>query len=174
MFMKNVKNIVYLSMLIAMEVILSRFLSIQTPVVKFGFGFLPVAAASIMFGPVSGSIVAAMADIIGSILFPVGAYFPGFTLSAFLGGTVYGVIMHNKKPSFLRTMAAVAIITIMVDLVLNTYWLTLITGKAASAFIIPRIIKSGIMFPVQNALIYSLWNVLGKVYHTDRVYVSQK
>lgn len=52
--MKNTKNIAYLSMFIAMEVILSRFLSIQTPIVKFGFSFLPIAAASIMFGGILG------------------------------------------------------------------------------------------------------------------------
>lgn len=172
--MKNVKNIVYLSMFVAMEVILSRFLSINTPIVKFGFGFLPIAAASIMFGPISGGIAASMSDIIGSVLFPNGAYFPGLTLSAFLGGTIYGIMMHNKKPSFLRAAMAVSIITIFVNLGLNTYWLTLITGKAASVIIIPRIIKSGIMFPVQSILIYSLWSVLEKVYHLGGVYVSSK
>lgn len=165
--MKNTKNIAYLSMFIAMEVILSRFLSIQTPIVKFGFSFLPIAAASIMFGGILGGAAAAIADVLGAVMFPIGAYFPGFTVSAFLGGTLYGIIMHKKKSSILRTIAAVAIITIIVDLVLNTYWLTLITGKAASILIIPRVIRSAIMFPVQSALIYSLWNILEKVYHTD-------
>ena len=31
-----------------------------------------------------------LGDLIGALLFPVGAYFPGFTLSSFLDGAIYG------------------------------------------------------------------------------------
>ena len=39
-----------LSMLIALQVVLSRFLSIETPFVKIGTGFVPVMLAGSLFG----------------------------------------------------------------------------------------------------------------------------
>ena len=51
----NTKNLIFLAFLIAfliaLEIILTRFLSINTPIVRIGFGFLPVAMAGILFGP---------------------------------------------------------------------------------------------------------------------------
>ena len=39
----DVKKLIQISLLIAIEVILTRFCSIQTPIVRIGFGFLPIA-----------------------------------------------------------------------------------------------------------------------------------
>ena len=40
------------AMLLAMEVILSRFFFIATPVTKFSFAFVPLAVCGALFGPV--------------------------------------------------------------------------------------------------------------------------
>jgi ECF transporter S component (folate family) len=93
------KTLVFVSLLIAMEVIFTRFLSVQTPILRIGFGFIPVAFAGIMFGPIIAGLTGAVADIIGVLLFPAGSFFPGFTLSAFLGGAAYGVFLHKKPDS---------------------------------------------------------------------------
>ena len=45
-------RLVIMAFLIAMEIILTRFCSINTPILRIGFGFLPVAMMGIMFGPV--------------------------------------------------------------------------------------------------------------------------
>jgi ECF transporter S component (folate family) len=138
-------------------------MSIETPIIRIGFGFLPNVIASIMFGPLLGGIAAATGDILGMLIFPKGAYFPGFTLTAFLGGVIYGLVLHNKKSSIKTSLLAVSIITIFINLGLNTLWLHIITGKAALAILIPRIIKSSIEFPVKISLIYSLWKLLEKI-----------
>lgn len=156
-FLKTTKTMVFLALFISMAVVLTRFFSIQTPIIRIGFGFLPIALASIMFGPISGGIVAAISDIIGMVLFPNGAYFPGFTLSAFFSGIIYGVVLYKKPISIIRVSIAILIITLFIDLGLNTLWLSMITGKAVSVLIVPRIIKSSIMFPIQTFLIHVVW-----------------
>lgn len=163
--MKNIRVLVYMALLIAMDIILTRFLSFQTPIVRVSFGFLPIAFSAILFGPVLGGVTAALSDIIGMMLFPpsTGPYFPGFTLSAFIGGAIYGLFLHKNPKSVLRTVLAVVTIILFVDLGLNTLWLTILTGKAASAIIIPRITKSLIMLPVQVALITLLWRSVGSM-----------
>lgn len=171
--MKNIKVLIYLSLLIAMEVVFTRFLSIQTPILRIGFSFLPVAIAAIMFGALPAGIAAAVADVLGMMIFPSGAFFPGFTLSAFLGGVIYGVILHNKRVSISRTIVSVMCITVFVDIMLNTYWLTILTGKAALVLLLPRLIKSSIMFPIQTALIYILWGYMEKAGHANGFYYKK-
>lgn len=165
--MKNIKVLVYLSLLIAMEIVFTRVLSIQTPTIRIAFDFLPIAISAIMFGALKAGFASAVADVLGMMLFPSGPFFPGFTLSAFLVGAIYGIILHNKKVSVSRTIVAVVIITIFVDIMLNTYWLTILTGKAASVLLVPRLIKSTVMFPIQISLIYTVWKCIKKVGYTN-------
>lgn len=55
-----------------------------------------------------GGIGAAAADFIGMMLFPVGgAYFPGFTISAFLSAGIYGVLLYKKPKNLTRISMAV-------------------------------------------------------------------
>ena len=109
----NTKIITELGLLIALQVILTRFMSIHTPIVRIGFGFLPLAMTSILYGPWVGGITAVIADLIGFTLFPTGTYFPGFTLTAFLTGFTYGILFHNKPKSHKRLLLSVFIVCIL-------------------------------------------------------------
>lgn len=145
----DVKKLAVMSLLIAMEVVLSRFLSVTTPIVKISFSFLPIALSGALYGPVYAGIGAAAADILGMLLFPAGAFFPGFTLTAFLTGIVYGVCLHGQSRCLLRTCVAVFVIAIVLNLGLNTLWLRIITGKGYLALLPPRVLKSIVMIPVK-------------------------
>lgn len=159
--MKNIKIVISLSMFIAMEVILTRFLSIQTPIVRIGFSFIPIALSSMIFGPIFGGITAALADIIGMMIFPSGgAYFPGFTLSAFLTGMIYGLFLYKKQKTLFQVSLAVIAVSLFVNLGLDTIWLWIITGKGFIALLTPRIIKTLVMAPIQILMIKSLWSYL--------------
>lgn len=165
--MKNTKSFVFMGLLIALDIVLTRFLSIQTPILRIGFGFIPVALAGIMFGPIWGGVTAALGDIIGMLIFPQGAYFPGFTLSAFISGAVYGLFLHKKSKSILNISIAVLLIIIVVDLGFNSLWLSMITGKAFIVLIVPRIVKSAIMLSIQVLTIFTVWRFVGAYIETQ-------
>lgn len=150
----NVKKMVQISLLIATSVVLSRFLSIATPIVKIGFAFLPIAIAGFMYGPAWGAVTGGVADFIGAILFPIGPYFPGFTLTAALSGMTYGLVLHKKEKSLYQILLAVSIITVFLHLGLNTLWLVILSGKGALGLLPSRIIQQAVMVPVQVASIY--------------------
>lgn len=160
--MKKAIIIVFLGLLIALEVIFTRFLSFQTTVLRISFGFLPIAAAAIIFGPVAGGLCGALADVIGMLIFPRGAYFPGLTLSAFATGFIYGIFLHKKAVTTARIIMASVIITVFVDILLNTYWLSIITGNPFSAIILPRTVKNLAMMPLQVVLISAVWRLIIK------------
>ena len=167
--MNHVKKVVYLGLFIALEVILTRFLSIQTPIIRIGFTFLPVAISAMMFGPLSAGIAAALADVIGMMLFPSGgAYFPGFTLTAFLSGAIFGVLLYNKPKSIVRIGIAVVIICVLVNLGLDTLWLKMITGKGYLALMPARIIKCAAMIPIEITIIMLVWKYIVGQLNYDR------
>ncbi|MBB6217318.1 ECF transporter S component (folate family) [Anaerosolibacter carboniphilus] len=157
--MSNVRKMVFLSLFIALEVVLTRFLSVQTPIVRIGFTFLPIAISSMMFGPIFGGVAAALADIIGMMVFPSGgAYFPGFTLTAFLSGVIYGVVLYKKPKNLVRISISAIIVSIVINLGLDTVWLMILTGKGFIALLPARIIKCLVMIPIQIPMIHIVWN----------------
>lgn len=158
---KRLTTLVSLALLIAIEVVLSRFFSIRTPVVRIGFGFVPIAVAGMMFGPVGGTVVAGVGDLLGATLFPSGAFHPGFTLSTALGGLVYGLLLHQKEGTpewshakmLVRIAIAAGINCFAIALCLNTVWLTQLLGKGFMVLMAPRIVKEAVMFVVDFVVI---------------------
>ena len=80
----NTKMLVTAGILIALNIILSRFLSINLWNLKFGFTFVSIFVAAYFYGAGFAATVAGIADVIGALLFPSGSFFPGFTLTALL------------------------------------------------------------------------------------------
>jgi ECF transporter S component (folate family) len=153
---KNVSLLAFMALFVTLEVILTRFLSIQTPILRIGFAYLPLAVSAMMLGPIYGGVAAAVADVVGMMLFPSGAYFPGFTLSAFLSGVGYGIFTVKRKDT-LHIAIGVLLVSILVNLVLDTVWLWMITGQGYLALLPVRVVKIGIMIPIQIATIKIIW-----------------
>lgn len=157
-------QLVVMSFLIALEIILTRFLSINLPIARIGFGFLPVALSAAMFGPVWAGIGYAIGDILGMLIFPSGAFFPGFTLSAFLTGTLYGIFLYNKEITYKRSLAASFCVLFLITVCLNTFWLHIMLGKGIYALIVPRLLEAALMLIVQTVTIPLVLNRIVKHY----------
>lgn len=148
----NAESIVMLGVLISTEIVLSRFFSISAWNIKIGFAFLPVVAAAILMGPLQAGIVAGMGDFIGALLFPIGAYFPGFTLTAFLTGMFFGLFLH-KGQTMARVIGAVAVNQLVLSLLLNTLWISVMYHSPFVALIIVRIVQCAVLIPIQIIMI---------------------
>ena len=103
----NTEKLVITAILIALEIILTRFVGISTPMLRISFGFLPMVIVAMYYGPIWGGGAYALADVLGSLIFPTGAYFPGFTVSACLTGIIYGLFLHKRKVTVGTGLAAV-------------------------------------------------------------------
>ena len=150
-----------LALLTAVEIILSRFLSISAWNIKIGFSFVPIVVAAILFGPLEAGIVAALGDFIGALLFPIGAYFPGFTLTAFLTGCVFGLFLHRKQ-GWLQCIAAVGINQFILGLFLNTLWISILYGSPYGPLLATRVIQSILLTVVQLVCIQAITKVLAR------------
>ena len=84
------KKIILSAMLLSILIVLSRFFSIKSSFLVISFSFIPMMLAAIYLGPKYAAIITGLGDLIGAILFPFGAYFPGFTISSAIIGFIYG------------------------------------------------------------------------------------
>ena len=170
--MKNrerLKFICFAAILIAIEIVLNRFVSINTAGLKIGFSFVPIVIAAVLFGPVRAGIIYCIADMIGAILFPIGPYFPGFSICAFLMGMTYGAFLYKKeKVGFFRNILPPVIINnVILGLLVNTLWVSILYGsKTYWGWFVYRLPEYAVLIPVSAILIpaiFKLTEVLRKV-----------
>ena len=150
-----------LALLTALEIVLSRFLSINAWNIKIGFNFIPIVIAAILYGPLEAGIVAALGDFIGALLFPIGAYFPGFTLTAFLHGLVFGLFLY-KKQDWLQSFACVGINQFILSLFLNTLWISVLYGSPYAPLLATRVVQCILLTIVQLICIQAIAKVLAR------------
>ncbi len=149
----------YLALLIAVEVVLNRFLSINTNNLSIGFSFIPVVVAAALFGPIPAAIVNGMADLLGSILFPRGTIHLGIVACAVLTGFVYGLFLRSQKadgsvPFFPNIVLAAIVPNIVFGLFLNTLWIAML-GDIRTYWVhfSTRLVQFAIAIPLNLILI---------------------
>ena len=158
----STKKLITLGVLVAMDVVLTRFLSLNAWNTRIGFGFVPMVIAALVYGPLSAAVVGALADFLGAILFPTGPYFPGFTFSMFLMGLVFGFFLY-KKQSFSRVLLAVAVHQLVLSLLLNTLWISLLYGSPYRALLVSRLPQCALLTAVQLVVIQGLVRLLPRL-----------
>lgn len=161
------KKIILSAMLLSILIVLSRFFSIKSSFLVISFSFIPMMLAGIYLGPKYSTIIAALGDLIGAILFPFGAYFPGFTITAGLMGFIYGVFLYKKPEEerknfkFIIQLIISSIIVLGgIKILLESIFLNVIYGKAYLAVIASRFTTQAIMLPVQVITIFVLEKTL--------------
>ena len=150
---RQIGRLTRMALLVALEVVLSRFLSIQSPYGKIGFAFLPLALSGALFGPWGGVAVGTVADLLGATLFPSGAFFPGFTLTTALKGAVFGLLFREERPHQAKIFAAVSLNALVMGLGLNTLWLSWLYNTSYMALIPTRLAQELVVIPLQTVLL---------------------
>ena len=159
MNLEKTKKLTTVAILVAMHIILSRFLSYSVWNMKIGFDFLPVAVAAVLYGPAAAAAVGGIGDFIGAILFPIGPYFPGYTLSAALMGVVLGLLLRRKQ-TLPRILAAVAVNQWVISLLLTSYWISFTNLTPYWPMVASRIPQSAVMTVLQIAVLLLLPRLL--------------
>ncbi len=156
--LKSVRCLAVTGLLIAVNVALDLLgLTIKLPPnLRIGFGFLCNAAVGMLFGPVAGMLAGVCTDMLGYFAgnFTMGAYFPGYTLTAVAGGLIWGLWLYPKKLSIWRAAGAKTCINLFCNIGLNTLWLTVTGGKAMGVLLAVRVPKNLIMLIIEIPILY--------------------
>lgn len=189
----STKTIVSLSVLVALQVILTRFCSFSAWNIRIGFGFVALVVAAVLHGPVAAMLVGGLGDLIGAIAFPTGSYFPGFTLTQMLMGLSFGLalyrkpfhtqeanagglhgvhstestidadlssILHAALPQPLRATFVVLFNQLVLSLLMNTLWISILYGSSFTGLLTTRIMQAAVTAPIQIAVVLTLAEVL--------------
>ena len=166
--LRNTKTLALAAMLTAIGIILSFFKIPVNQLITIGFGSLPLSVSGMLLGPAVSGIVGALMDVGGYLVKPTGPFFPGFTISGIVSGIIYGLFFYKKKITLKRVIVAQVILTIVVNILMNSYWLNILYLKDGYIpVIISRLPKEFIMLPIMTAMKYIVLKTVQeiKVFH---------
>jgi len=158
--LKQVKTVTVCAMLGAVAIVLGS-LSIELgSTLRIGFSGIPNELASMLFGPVVGGIMGGIGDILKFLIKPTGPYFFGYTLNAILGPVIYGIFFYHRPIQLGRVVAAKITVALLVNLLLGTWWLTILYGKGFLAILPARFIKQVVSVPIDSVIFYVIAKTL--------------
>ena len=157
----SLRKLVLASILVAMQIVLSRYIGVQSQFFQSSFGFVPIACASALLGPLWGSVVAFIADFIGVTIAGTGAYFPLFGVKEILYALIFAAFLYKRKPSAIKAALCVVVQTVFVAIPLTPLWLYIYfsmlgTTKAFSVIFMSKITASLIELPIKAAVLIPL------------------
>lgn len=155
----SVRQLTTMALMAALLVVFSQFFAIETPLLKVSFAFIPHVLTGLLFSPVWSGIIAVIADIISHTLFSKGSpFFLGFTLNAFLTGSIYSLFFYKKSITWKNTIFANIAVLLIVRLGLTPIWLMYMyhIPYFNMAMWLPRLIKNAVITPIEIFCIYSL------------------
>ncbi len=148
--LRRLRSVVLAGLLLALQIVVDLTIGIYiTPEMKIAFGFVFLAVSGALFGPSVAALQGAVADLYVALFFPKGAYFPGYTFSAALGGMLYGLFFYKRGINWRRALCAKGLVNLVINIGLNTLWLSLTGGKAMAVLLPARILKNAVLLPIE-------------------------
>lgn len=151
-------------MLLALRIVLGYFANFTLaafPGVKFSLVFIPTAICGMILGPVPTAVMGGCGDVLSFFLNSTGgAFFPGWTINAALSGFVYGMLLYKNNATLPRVIISKLIITVFIELLLGTFWLTVQFGFPYFDYLCARALKQLVTTPFEIVVIFTLASVV--------------
>ena len=161
--LKNLRSVTGAGLLLALSVLLTYFFRLDFGgSLSVGLAFTATALMGMIYGPVVTGLAAGLGDILKWFLKPQGPYFFGYTFNVMVAGMLYGLFLYGKKPTLLRSAAAKTSVNLLVNAIMNTFWMGVLGGKGFYAMIPVRIVKNLTLLPVEIAILYVVLNAAWK------------
>ena len=157
---KHLFKLVMTSILIAINIVLERFLTFHIESNHYSISVITIVFAIVYLGMHYAIAVAALGDIIGALLFPIGAYFPGFTFTNIVTAVCLALLLR-KSVGIINTSLAVLINKIIGTLILNSIWISVLYRGGIDAFpayMVSRIPQAVIMLAFEIAAIIIIFH----------------
>lgn len=152
--LRRTQTVTTAGLLLAIQMVLSSYGVIEvTDSLKISLAHLALAPTAILFGPAAAGLQGGLSDLLGFILKPTGPYFPGFTLTAALLGVIYGLLLYRTERKLWQIILARVLVCILLNITLNTVFLTMLYGPSRLATLPLRIAKNLIQLPVDCLLL---------------------
>ena len=148
----SVKTLVFLALLVAIQLVLSRVLVIDLGVYRITLGTIATVLAGLWMGPVAGGVEGGVADIIGCFMKGYGVN-PLITLSAITWGVVAGAAGKLMAEKSRKVKTVIMCAGIVISGVVGTLgFTTVMIGSNFYAIMPGRLVQFAIMTPIYCVL----------------------
>lgn len=157
----SVKTLVFMSLLAALNLILTRIISLDLGPFRVTVGPVCTIMAGLWLGPMAGAACGFCADIIGALLKGY-AINPFITMAAMVWGIIPALMknLYGSKPKSAKIAilaVSIAFSSITATLLLNTVGLVLINGYSLMAILPGRILQVICYIPMYTILVSILY-----------------
>ncbi len=168
--LKQLRTLTIGAMLVALYVLSSFFLQFYpSESVKISIGFLFIATAGYLLGPVMAMMVGGLGDFVTWLLQTPGPFNPGITLCMALMGLVFGLFYYKEKATLLRCILASVTETLVVELGCKSLCLALLYGTGFGATVLLRLLPSSIMLVLMILLTFGFFKAIEPIrQHLER------
>lgn len=157
----SLTTITVAAMVGALSIVLGYFTIMIGDSLKIGFATIANQFVYYLFGPVVGGVYGGAMDLIKYFLNPMGQpFFPGFTLNAMLAGVLYGSFFYKRRITIWRVLAAEFTVALICNVLLTTWWLSIMYGKGFMVLLPARLIKNVLMWPINSFLFYGVEKIM--------------
>lgn len=135
-----------------------------TASLKISFGFLFIAAAGYLYGPLPAALVGGIGDFL--VAFTVqkgGAWIFGITLCMMAMGFIFGLVYYNEHPTLPRVIIACVSEMIVVELGLKSWVLAFTYGTTFTAQLAVRLLPATIICALMCVLSFTILKVLIRI-----------
>lgn len=171
--MSKLRNLVFCALMVAMYIVVSFFDIPITQSIEIRLGFIIIAAASMLGGPIMGLSVGALGDVVKMLITggKGSSFFFGFTITYALMGFLFGIVFYKCKVTIPRAIAA-SICEFAISIFLNTYNLSILYGTPYNALFLSRLPKSSIMLVINAFLLFIIMRALQVAFHHNNIAVE--
>ncbi len=165
--LNNVRCLAVTGMLLALAIVIRSFSIEITPEIRISFGFIPIAAIGMLYGPVVCGMSNFLLDILGYLIDNKSGrgYYPPLALVTIIAGIIYGVFLYRKQLGFIFIALSRVVVVLFCNVILNSYILyTGLIGRtldfadrtSLNSFYVwftPRVIKNVVQLPFDIILL---------------------
>ncbi len=162
--LRHTRTLTTVGILLAIQMVLASYGTIEVgDSLKISLSHLALAPTAMLFGPAAAGIQGALSDILAFLIKPTGPYFPGFTISKALSGIIYGCLFYKTSCKLKHVLTARAIVTVFINILFNSFLLSLLYGPGKWAMLPVRIVKNCIQYPIDCMLLYAVCRTVERV-----------
>ncbi len=157
---KNIRMLSLCALLIALQIAIASFYIPVAENLRIYGTFFIVSLYSAIAGPIMALSCAFIADTLGFILHPQGAYFFGYTVSAMLGSLIYALFLYRQKITLFKLFLSKLLVNIFINAVLGSLWTSMLFSKGFYFYFSLSITKNLILLPLEVVLLYFVFKTI--------------
>ena len=172
--LKNIRILAAVALLIALTIAITTLYVPLPNNLHVFFDYTPKALCAMICGPVAALGVGFVMDILGFLARPMGAFFPGYTVTTMVTMLIYALGFYGKKITIPRVAITKLAVNVICNIGLNSLWNSMLTGKAFVVFLAGSATKNLLLWPIETAVMVIVFRLLLPVLKKQKLLAEEQ